>query len=79
MLPEITSKPAFLVNRCERKPVKNIIIRQLQVYRTDVSHLAFANIALYLFGPFEIKVERQTSLKNFGAAYLPVLQVEKFT
>ena len=33
---------------------------QLPVYRTDIKHPAFANTALDLFGPFEIKLGRKT-------------------
>jgi hypothetical protein len=33
---------------------------QLPIYRTEVNHPAFANTALDLFGPLEMKVGRKT-------------------
>ncbi len=56
MQPEIMSKAASLANKCEKEHVNNA----WDSYRTDVYHPAFANTALDLFGPFEIKVGRKT-------------------
>ena len=51
---QILQIPYNLMRACEPR------MGQLPSYRTDANNPAFANTALDLFGPFEVKVKRKT-------------------